>query len=105
MADSISEKAELKRMNAKPQKNSGRGLYQKGDGVLGPFVVDVKEAQKSFNFNRDVWAKICTDASRHQKDPALMIAIGEGIETVRTWIIGDTMFKLMLEAYQKEYGE
>lgn len=105
MADAKSEKAELKKAGATPQRNSGRNPWEKGDGVLGPFIVDVKEAKASFAFNKKVWAKICSDAIKHDREPALLIAMGENRETVRTWIIGDTMFKQMLEAWNKEYGD
>ncbi len=104
MADAKSEKAELKKAGARPQRNSGRNAWEKGDGVLEPFIVDVKEAIKSFTFNRKIWAKICSDAIKHGKEPALLIALGENRETVRTWIIGDTMFKEMHDAWMKEYG-
>lgn len=105
MADAKSEKAELKKAGAKPQRNSGRNPWEKGDGVLGPYIVDVKEAKSSFTFNRAVWAKICSDAVKHGREPALLIALGENSNTVRTWVIGDTMFKQMLAAWNKEYGE
>lgn len=105
MADAKSELAELKIAGAKPQRNSGRSPWEKGDGILEPFLVDVKEAKSSFTFNKRVWAKICSDAIKHNKEPALLIALGENRETVRTWIIGDTMFKQMLSLWIKEYGE
>jgi hypothetical protein len=103
MADSKSEKQEIKIMGGKAQKNSGRGKIQKGDATLGPFIVDVKEVNKSFTLNSDVWGKICLDAAKHRKDPALMVALGE-TQTVRLWVIGDTMFKMLLEAYEEKYG-
>ena len=75
----MSERGELKRIGAKAHKNSGRGQYQKGDGSLDEFIVDVKEAGKSFTLNQDVWAKIVTDTLRtdNTKSPALLLAIGE----------------------------
>ena len=75
----MSEAAELKRIGAKPHKNSGRGQYYKGDGNTDEFIVDVKEAGKSFTINQDVWAKIVTDTLRTDKNkyPALLLAIGE----------------------------
>jgi len=103
MADARSEKLEIKRMGAKPQHNSGRSKHAKGDAVLFPFIVDVKEAKESFTLNKKVWAKICSDSARHNLDPALMIALGEQ-DTVRLWIIGDTMFQQMLEAYKEKNG-
>jgi hypothetical protein len=75
----LSEAAELKRIGAKAHKNSGRGQYYKGDGNTDEFIVDVKEAGKSFTLNQDVWAKIVTDTLRTDKTkyPALLVAIGE----------------------------
>jgi hypothetical protein len=75
----LSEAAELKRIGAKAHKNSGRGQYYKGDGNTDEFIVDVKEAGKSFTLNQDVWAKIVTDTLRTDKTkyPALLLAIGE----------------------------
>jgi hypothetical protein len=102
MADAKSEKAEIKRMGAKAQKNSGRGPFQKGDAILDEWLVDVKENSKSFALNKSVWAKVSSDASRHRKDPALMVVLGEGKETVRLWVIGDSMFHLLNEAYKEK---
>lgn len=104
MADAKSEKEEIKKMGGTAQPNSGRGKYRKGDAVLGPFIVDVKEAKKSFTLNQKVWAKVCSDAARHQLEPTLMVAIGEGNETIRTWVVGDTMFHQMLAEWMKKYG-
>ena len=75
----MSERAEVKRDNAKAQKNSGRGEYQKGDAKWKQFLVDYKEASRSFTLNKDVWAKICTDTFKVSRDmyPALKIIIGE----------------------------
>jgi hypothetical protein len=105
MADAKSENQEIRKMGGVPQPNSGRGKYRKGDAVLGPFIVDVKEAKSSFTYNKKVWAKVCSDAAKHLKEPALMTAIGEGDETVRTWIIGDVMFHQMLECWMAKYGQ
>lgn len=103
MADAKSEKLEIKRMGAKAQKNSGRSKHAKGDAVLPPFIVDVKEAKASFALNKQVWAKICSDSAKHSSEPALMIALGEQ-EVVRLWIIGETMFQQMLECYREKNG-
>ena len=75
----MSERGELKRIGAKAHKNSGRGQYQKADGSWEEFVVDVKEAGKSFTMNQEVWAKIVTDTLKTNKNayPALLLAIGE----------------------------
>ena len=75
----MSERSEVKRDEAKAQKNSGRGAYQKGDAKWKSFVVDYKESKSSFNLSKDVWAKICTDTFKVSRDmhPALKIIIGE----------------------------
>ena len=75
----MSEASEIKRMGGRAHKNSGRGQYQKGDASWKNFIVDVKEASKSFNINQDVWAKITTDTLRtdRTKNPALKIVLGE----------------------------
>lgn len=105
MADAKSELLEIKKMGGRPQKNSGRGLYQKGDAILSQFIVDVKEYAKSFSLSRNVWGKISTDAAKHRKEPALMICLGVGKDTTRLWVIGDDMFMQMLEAYKEKYGD
>lgn len=104
MADSISERKEIKKMGGKAQKNSGRGQYMKGDATLGPFVVDVKESVSHFGLDRKTWVKVCTDAAKHRAEPALMVALGQGRETIRMWVIADSMFHEMLSAYQEKHG-
>lgn len=85
MADKQSELNELKRIGAVPQKNSGRGKHDKGDGILdATWMVDVKEYAQTFGLGLDVWAKTCTDAFRAGGyEPLLLIALGEGRNTVR----------------------
>lgn len=80
----MSEKAEIKRINGQAHKNSGRGT-KKGDATWQSFVVDIKEAKKSFTLNQKVWAKITTDAIRSgiNKSPALIIVLGEGSKKTR----------------------
>jgi hypothetical protein len=74
----MSERSELKRIGAKQHKNSGRGM-QKADGSMDNYVVDVKEYQKSFSVNQDVWAKIVTDTLKvdPEKNPVLMVVLGD----------------------------
>jgi hypothetical protein len=105
MADSRSEKIEIKKMGGKAQKNSGRSLHEKGDAILGPFIVDVKEYEKSFSLSRNVWGKISTDASKHRKEPALMVCLGIAENTTRLWVVGNDMFHDMFLAYQEKYCE
>lgn len=79
----MSERSEIKRDNAKKQKNSGRGQYQKGDAKWYNFVVDYKESKSSFTLNKDVWSKICTDTFKVNRSmhPVLKIIIGEDSKT------------------------
>jgi len=83
------EASEAKRMGAKLHKNSGRGKIKKGDGTWHRFLVDWKFAKKSFTLNKDVWAKVVTDTLRSdkEKNPALIIVLGEGNDIVRLAII------------------
>jgi hypothetical protein len=107
MADAKSEAAEIKRAGAKAQKNSGRGAHHKGDATLGPFLVDVKEYEKSYSVSIDNWAKICSDAVKREKlQPALNIVLGanDGRKT-RVWVIGDRMFTEMLSAWEEKYND
>jgi hypothetical protein len=94
----MSERGELKRIGAKAHKNSGRGQYQKGDGSLDEFIVDVKEAGKSFTLSQDVWAKIVTDTLRtdNTKSPALLLAIGE-TQKIRLAVIEWAMLEDLME--------
>ena len=82
------ERSEAKRMGAKTTKNSGRGMV-KGDGRWHRFLIDWKFAKKSFTLNKDVWSKVVTDTlkSDREKNPALIIVLGEGNQTVRLAII------------------
>lgn len=83
----MSELAELNLIGARPQKNSGRGKHQKGDGVLSDLLVDVKESGKSFSLNTTVWGKICTDAVSQGYEPVLHLVFGqEGTPRVRLWV-------------------
>jgi hypothetical protein len=84
----MSEKGEIKRMGAKAHKNSGRGMV-KGDASWNEFVVDIKEANKTFTLSQDVWAKIVTDTLKvdRNKSPLLQIVIGTENKKVRLAII------------------
>lgn len=100
----MSERGEVLRDGARAQKNSGRGKFQKGDAVIGPFVYDIKEYSKSFSINPGFWSKACTDAFRSgNKEPALKIVMGD-VNKVRLWVISDDMFHEMLEAWTEKNG-
>lgn len=84
----MTEKSESKRIGAKQHKNSGRNT-KKGDATWRDFVVDFKEASKSFTLNQDVWAKAVTDSikSGTDKSPAIVVILGEGNKKTRLAII------------------
>lgn len=94
----MSEKSELKRIGAKPHKNSGRGMV-KADGSLDDFVIDVKEYTKSYSVSEDSWSKIVTDTLRvdRKKNPALMVVLGKGAKKVRLAIIEWEVFEQLRE--------
>lgn len=103
----MSEHSELKRTGAKPMKNSGRGQYQKGDGLLdGLMTVDVKEYSETFSLSRNVWSKICMDAMRNsQSIPSLKIVLGSGNEKTRLMVISEDVFAEMWDAWKEKYVE
>jgi hypothetical protein len=86
-------------MGAKAHKNSGRGQYQKGDGSIEKFVVDVKEYKKSISLNQDMWAKIVTDCLKtdNTKNPMLMIVLGEDNRKTRLAVIEWSLLEELLE--------
>src|SRR6478735_6207431 len=103
----MSEELEAARDGARLHRNSGRGVIEKGDAFLGPFCIDYKEYNKSFGVSTQVWAKCSKDALRMRKQPALKLVLGdeESGSKTRLWVIGDTMFHEMYEAWKEKYDE
>lgn len=104
----MSEEAEAKRDGATLQRNSGRGKHDKGDAVLEPFLIDYKEYDESFGVSRKVWAKLTLDAFKAgRRIPALKLVLGskESEDKTRLWVIGDSMFHEMLDAWKEKYGD
>lgn len=103
----MSEKIEAGRDGAKLHRNSGRGVVEKGDATLGPFTVDYKEYTESFGVSRKVWAKCTLDAIKMRAKPALRLVLSgrEREIPLRVWVIGDDMFKEMLEAWEEKYND
>jgi hypothetical protein len=101
----MSEKSEAARDGAKLHRNSGRGILEKGDASKGPFCIDYKEYDESFSVSRSVWAKCTNDAVRMKLLPALKLVLGskDNEKPVRVWVIGDSMFHEMLEAWEEKY--
>lgn len=97
----MSEKSEAKRLDARLHKNSGRG-QKKGDASWLGFVVDFKEASKSFSLNKKVWAKVCTDAAKVdiEKHPLLAIILGER-DKVRLGLVDLDVLEHREQFYQK----
>lgn len=94
----MSEKNEIKKIGAKAHKNSGRGT-KKGDATWGSFVVDIKEAKKSFTLNEKVWSKITTDAIKSgiDKSPALIIVLGDGAKKIRLIVTEFSVIEDMMD--------
>ena len=104
----MSEKNEIQRMGGKAQKNSGRGILQKGDALLPPFCVDIKEYDESFSVSRTNWAKLSSDAWKSDNSvPAFLLSLGSKDSTtrLRLWVIPDSMFHEMRNAWLEKYGE
>ena len=102
----MSEKNEIKRDGAKAQKNSGRGKIAKGDAQWREFVVDYKEYGKGFSISRDVWAKICTDAWKVDRDkhPLLKLILGAGAHKTRLAVIEFSVLEDILERLEELDG-
>lgn len=97
MADKHTEALELKRIGATPVKNSGRGMM-KGDGILEPFLVDIKEGKKSVSFTESMWAKIGSDSIQNgRRQPLIVMVIGNA----RIWAMSEAMGMELLEAWNK----
>lgn len=98
----MSEANEIKRDNARAQKNSGRGQYQKGDAKWHNFVVDYKETAKSVSVNKSMWAKICTDTFKVDRNmhPLLKLIIGEGGSKVRLAVVEWDILEALVECYE-----
>jgi hypothetical protein len=100
----VSEAKEIARFGGTAQKNSGRGWKDKGDAVLEPFLVDVKEYASGFTVSVKNWAKLSSDAFKSgRRIPAFMLALGEDNPKLRLWVVSDSMFKEMLEAWKEKY--
>ena len=93
----MSERGEAKRIDAKLQKNSGRGKIQKGDAKWNNFTLDFKEYPKGMRIDQNVWAKIVTDAMKSNSDPALVLVLGEGNKKTRLAVIEFSLLEQLLE--------
>ena len=103
----MSERGEIKRDGAKGQKNSGRGDYQKGDAQWHDFVVDYKEYSKSISISKEIWAKICTDTFKVNRDkyPVLKLILGEDSQKTRLAVIEWALFEEIVQSWNREKNE
>ena len=97
MADKKSEEYELDRLGAMPTKNSGRGKFQKGDGVLSyrgiTVTVDVKEYKESFGLSRKMVAKLGADTRQNRTDYGIFfVVLGEKEPRQRMVVMTEQMF-------------
>lgn len=102
----MTEANEIKKMGGRPQRNSGRGILEKGDATLGVFLVDVKEYDESFSVSRSNWAKLQSDAYRsQQRQPMFWLALGEkeSKTKLRLVVLSKDMFEEMYEAWKEKY--
>ena len=102
----MTEKREIEIMGGRAQRNSGRGILEKGDATLGPFLVDIKEYEESFSVSRTNWAKLQSDAFRaQQRQPLFWLSLGEkGNDTrLRVVVLTKDMFEEMYEAWKEKY--
>lgn len=104
----MSEKKEIERFGGRAQRNSGRGILEKGDATVGPFLVDIKEYDESFSVSRTNWAKLQSDAYRsQQRQPMFWLALGEkeSRTKLRVVVISVDMFEEMFDAWKEKYDE
>ncbi len=101
----MSEASEIKRDGARAQRNSGRGILEKGDATLGPLLIDYKEYDESFGVSRKVWAKLNTDAWKAKLVPALKLVLGskESKDKVRLWVLPEEFGNEAIEAWREKY--
>lgn len=102
MADDKSEAYELSRLNATPTKNSGRGKFSKGDGIISykdmTVTVDVKEYKESFGLSRKMVAKLGADTRQNRTDYGIFfVALGEEEPRQRMVVMTEQMYNYLME--------
>lgn len=99
----MTEKSQVKRLKARPQKNSGRGKHKKGDATKGNFLIDVKEYGKSYSVTQDKWAKVSSDAwLAGNRTPSINLVLGDESKT-RLLIVPEDVGIEMMELYNEKY--
>lgn len=97
MPDKKSEEYELSRIDAVPTKNSGRGKFQKGDGIISyrgmNVTVDVKEYKESFGLSRKMVAKLGSDTRQNRTDYGIFfVVLGEEEPRQRMVVMTEEMY-------------
>ena len=109
MADQKSELKELYILGATPTKNSGRGKFHKGDGLIGSHnlaTVDVKEYSESFGLSRKAVAKLNKDSQQNKtRYGVFMVVLGEDEPKERWVAMPEKMFQELMELYEDTYGQ
>lgn len=109
MADLNSEHYELERVGARPVKNSGRGRFDKSDGIIyspmgDPILsVDVKEYGESFPLSLKSWAKVSTDAKTNHTEPTFKVVLGKEEPKQRMMVVTERFFNELYEAWEQKY--
>src|SRR5574338_450695 len=96
---SMSEQGEAKRDGASLQSNSGRGYLQKGEAILGEYLVDYKEYTDGFRVSRRNWGKCVSDAWKMGKKPLLKLVLRDknSGHRLRLFVMEEKDFHEMLE--------
>lgn len=103
------ERYELEQIGATPVKNSGRGKFDKSDGIIfspdgDPLLtIDVKEYETSFPLNLKNVAKLQTDAKMNRTEPAFLVVLGKEEPRQRMMVITTRFFDELYEAWKEKY--
>lgn len=98
MPDDKSEEYELSRLGAIPTKNSGRGKFDKGDGIIqydnASVTVDIKEYKESFGLSRKMVAKLGADTRQNRSDYGIFfVVLGEDEPRQRMVVMTEAMYQ------------
>ena len=105
MPDKKSEEYELSRIDATPTKNSGRGKFQKGDGIISyrgaNVTVDVKEYKESFGLSRKMVAKLGADSRQNRTDYGIFfVVLGDEEPRQRMVVMTEEMYLDLTEDWK-----
>ena len=103
MMMTMNENREIKKDDARPIKNSGRG-FQKGDAIINDrYLVDYKNYTKSFSINLNKWHKHALDSIEAGfLTPCFGVTLNDGDDNVKVAIIPWDEFMRLQESYNGE---